>query len=101
MLRQFGIRSLLAASALAAVTLLAGCGGGYGYGYSSGYRVYDPYYRDYHVWGQPEIGYYNTWLGETHRPYREFREMPRRDRDDYWRWRHAPGREGGEHHDRH
>lgn len=56
-----------------------------------GYRVYDPYYGDYHVWNDPEIGYYNQWIVETHRPHREFRRLPRRDQRAYWTWRHSHG----------
>jgi len=59
-----------------------------------GYRVYDPGYNDYHYWDSAEFGYYNTWLGETHRHYRDYRKLSRRDQDDYWRWRH----ERHEHH---
>ena len=53
-----------------------------------GYRVYDPGYRDYHVWNDAEIGYYNTWIVETHRPRMEYRRMRRPDQDEYWHWRH-------------
>jgi len=31
------------------------------------YRVYDPYYRDYHVWNDNEVVYYHRWAAETHR----------------------------------
>jgi hypothetical protein len=31
------------------------------------YRVYDPYYTDYHVWNNQEIVYYRQWSNETHR----------------------------------
>ncbi len=63
--------------------LLAGCAGG-----SVSYRYYDPYYRDYHVWGPAEGPYYNTWILETHRPRVEYRRLHRGDREAYWRWRH-------------
>src|SRR5205085_6883316 len=42
-LKNFWIRSLLV-SALSAPVFLTGCAA------SVGYRSYDPYYRDYHVW---------------------------------------------------
>jgi hypothetical protein len=54
-----------------------------------GYRVYDPYYRDYHVWADPEPLYYHEWLTETHRQDRDFRRMKRGDQRDYWTWRHV------------
>jgi hypothetical protein len=58
-----------------------------------GYRVYDPGYRDYHVWNDGEIGYYHTWIGETHRPYRDYRRLNRHDQDEYWHWRHDHDRD--------
>lgn len=42
-----------------------------------GYRVYDPYYRDYHIWDDRETVYYNRWAGDTHR---ENRELPSTER---------------------
>jgi hypothetical protein len=61
------------------------------------YRVYDPYYTDYHVWDNDEVFYYNRWSGETHRdPHREFRKLPPEEQKEYWTWRHNHGD-----HDRH
>jgi hypothetical protein len=61
------------------------------------YRVYDPYYTDYHVWNNDEVVYYNRWAGETHRdPHREFRKLPPEEQKEYWTWRHNHGD-----HDRH
>ena len=40
-----------------------------------GYRVYDPYYSDYHVWGPDEGVYYNRWAVENHRENRDFRRL--------------------------
>jgi len=53
-----------------------------------GYRTYDPYYRDYHVWNDVEVPYYNRWIVETRRPHVEYRRLRRADRENYWRWRH-------------
>jgi hypothetical protein len=80
------IASCLTASLFAAV-LLTGCEAHVGVGY----RVYDPYYGDYHVWNDPEIGYYNQWVVETHRPHRDFRKLSREDQHAYWTWRHTRG----------
>ena len=56
------------------------------------YRVYDPYYTDYHVWNNNEIVYYNRWSTETHRdPHRDFRKLPPNDQKEYWTWRHNHG----------
>jgi len=54
-----------------------------------GYRVHDPYYSDYHVWNDEEIGYYNRWAAETHRdPNRDFRKLNHNDQQAYFKWRH-------------
>ena len=56
------------------------------------YRVYDPYYTDYHVWNDEEIVYYRRWCGETHRdPDRDFRRLSRDEQKEYWTWRHNHG----------
>jgi len=56
------------------------------------YRVYDPYYTDYHVWNDDEVTYYNRWAGETHRdPHRDFRKLSKDDQKEYWTWRHNHG----------
>lgn len=64
---------------------MAGCAGSA----AVGYRVYDPYYNDYHVWEGPEPGYYNQWIIETHRPHREFRRLRPEEQHEYWTWRHS------------
>ncbi len=71
-------------------TLLTGCAAHVGVGY----RVYDPYYGDYHVWNDPEIGYYNQWVVETHLPHRDYRKLSRKDQHAYWDWRHQHGAHG-------
>jgi hypothetical protein len=80
------LRRLHAASALLTLPLLfvflAGCSAGVSY------RTYDPYYHDYHVWSDAELPYYNAWIVETHHPNVEYRHLGRRDREQYWRWRH-------------
>lgn len=78
------IRRLWITLALGSATLTAGCAVHAGIGY----RVYDPYYSDYHTWDQPEIGYYNQWTVETHRPHVEYRKLRKQDQREYWTWRH-------------
>jgi hypothetical protein len=75
--------SLLLATALAASTIGAvACEHHY-------YRVYDPYYSDYHVWNNDEVVYYNQWATETHHdPHADFRHLPKEDQKSYWTWRH-------------
>jgi hypothetical protein len=56
------------------------------------YRVYDPYYTDYHVWNNDEVVYYNRWSAETHRdPHRDFRHLNKDEQKEYWTWRHNHG----------
>jgi hypothetical protein len=76
------LRRLYLAPAFLVLALLPGCAA------RGGYRTYDPGYRDYHVWTNAEVPYYNSWIVETHRPHVEFRRLPNRDRQQYWRWRH-------------
>ena len=80
------LRRLLTASTLLALPLLlvslAGCSA------QVGYRTYDPYYHDYHVYSDVETPYYNSWIVETHHPNVEYRRLNRNDREQYWRWRH-------------
>jgi hypothetical protein len=73
---------LLHAALLSTTAIFAGCA-------HHVYRVYDPYYSDYHVWGPDEDVYYHRWLGERHYDYREFRSIPADRQKDYWTWRHT------------
>jgi hypothetical protein len=57
------LRSLLMVASLATQVIITGCSARVGVAY----RAYDPYYRDYHVWDDHEIVYYDQWARETHR----------------------------------
>jgi hypothetical protein len=81
MLTRFRGASLLIALTLLLV-LMAGCSG------RVTYRSYDPYYHDYHTWSDAEGPYYNQWIIETHHQNRDYGHLSKRDRGDYWRWRH-------------
>jgi hypothetical protein len=84
------LKSIRVAAVAVSLVLAAGCAARVGVGY----RVYDPYYRDYHFWDNNEAVFYNRWTVETHHdPHRDFRKLNHRDQQDYWRWRHD--------HDRH
>ena len=72
------------ASMLLLIALLPGCA----VRVSSGYRVYDPYHRDYHVWDDHETIYYNQWVAENHRDHRDYRKLSKEDQRHYWDWRH-------------
>ena len=80
--RLQSIVSLCMATALAAANLA--CTERHHY-----YRVYDPYYTDYHVWDDNEVVFYRQWANETHRDAgRDFRKMPPEEQKEYWTWRH-------------
>jgi hypothetical protein len=56
------------------------------------YRVYDPYYSDYHTWNRGEVVYYHQWAGENHRDeHRDFRKLRPEEQKEYWTWRHSHG----------
>ena len=76
-------RTALLTATLLAPAMIVGCSA------HVGYRVYDPYYTDYHVWNPGETVYYNRWVGENHRENREFRKLSREDQHAYWTWRHG------------
>jgi hypothetical protein len=80
------LNSWVLAGALAFTALGAGCA------HHHYYRVYDPYYSDYHVWNDNEVVYYHRWAGEYHRnPDRDFRQLPPEEQKEYWTWRHSHG----------
>jgi len=65
------------------------------------YRVYDPYYSDYHVWNNDEVVYYHQWARENRRDEnRDFRHLPPEEQKEYWTWRHNHGDHDRDH-DRH
>ena len=51
-------------------------------------QVYDPYYRDNHLWNSVEDGYYRRWEGETGRSHLEFGRRPVAEQHAYFDWRH-------------
>lgn len=80
--RTSGMRTLLLAGAL--VSSLAGMACEHHY-----YRVYDPYYTDYHKWDRNEVVYYRQWADETRRDRdRDFRKLRPEEQKEYWTWRH-------------
>jgi hypothetical protein len=80
------VGSLCLAAALACSVASMACG------HPHYYRVYDPYYTDYHVWNHDEVVYYNRWSADTHRdPHRDFRKLPPEEQKEYWTWRHNHG----------
>jgi len=74
--------SVLLAVALFSPVMFGGCA------VRSSFRVYDPYYEDYHVWNHNEVAYYQRWEVETHRDHRDFGKRNSNEREEYWTWRH-------------
>jgi hypothetical protein len=84
--KYFPVGSLCLAAALACSVAGMACG------HPHYYRVYDPYYTDYHTWNHDEVVYYNRWSAETHRDsHRDFRKLPPEEQKEYWTWRHNHG----------
>jgi len=80
------LSSLFLAAALASSVLGMACA------HHHYYRVYDPYYSDYHVWNNDEVVYYHQWAHENRRdPDRDFRKIPPGEQKEYWTWRHSHG----------
>jgi hypothetical protein len=81
------------AAAIALAASLTGCAARVGYGYS----IYDPAYGDYHVWNDPEPLYYNQWVTDNHRDWRDFRKLKPEEQRQYWTWRHSPAAHPADH----
>ncbi len=80
------LSSWFLAAALACSVMGAGCA------HHHYYRVYDPYYSDYHVWNDDEVTYYHSWARENHRdPDRDFRKLPPKNKNNTGLWRHGHG----------
>lgn len=89
------LSSLLLGAALTLPLVTAGCAEHHYY------RVYDPYYRDYHRWDNDEVVFYNQWSAENHRDlHRDFRKLDRDEQKEYWEWRHGH-KDHDRDHDRH
>ena len=84
MLTRNLVRRLVMTTAFCMPLVITGCAARVGVGY----RVYDPYRSDYHVWDDHEGVYYNRWTVETRRSHREFRKLHPDEQREYWKWRH-------------
>jgi len=76
------LNSLLLAAVLISPAAITGCAA------RASYRVYDPYYEDYHDWDHHEVVYYNQWEHDTHRDHRDFNKRDKDEQKQYWDWRH-------------
>jgi hypothetical protein len=52
-------------------------------------RIYDEPRRDYHRWADGEERAYRAYLVERRREYRPFKQLERREQEEYWEWRHG------------
>lgn len=75
--------ALLLAAALFAPVAFTGCAE------RNTYRVYDPYYHDYHHWDHHEEVFYTQWEHDTHRDHRDFDKRDASEQKEYWDWRHS------------
>lgn len=82
LLNSFALAAILVTPVAIVPIALTGCSA------HAGYRTYDPYYNDYHVWNDAEVGYYTRWEGETHREHRDFKERSDAEKKEYYSWRH-------------
>jgi hypothetical protein len=87
------LSSLLLAAAFFVPAVTTGCA-------TRTYRVYDPYYNDYHRWDRPETVYYHQWTVENHREDRDFRRLNHDEQKEYWNWRHSHHNDHDHDHDR-
>jgi hypothetical protein len=82
--RSCFVSSLILSAALSLSVLGTAC--------AHHYRVYDPYYSDYHVWNDNEVVYYHQWAHENHYDeHADFRKLPAERQKQYWDWRHSHG----------
>jgi len=51
-------------------------------------RYYDKDARDYHEWNQNENQAYHKYVNENRKRDREFARTTRREKQDYFKWRH-------------
>jgi hypothetical protein len=68
--------------ALLSPVMISGCAA------RASYNVYDPYYRDNHVWDRNEVVYYQRWESETRREHRDYHKRKAEEQREYWDWRH-------------
>jgi hypothetical protein len=51
-------------------------------------RVYDSNHRDYHNWDDNENRNWGLYLNQNNRRPHEYRKANKRERNEYWNWRH-------------
>jgi hypothetical protein len=51
-------------------------------------RYYDRQGKDWHTWDQKESQSYERYRQENHLKDREFKKIPKKQQDQYFRWQH-------------
>ena len=74
------VAPLLLAAAVASPLFMTGC--------AVHARVYDPYYHDYHSWGD-EDSHYRQWEHDTHRDHKAIDKRSDNEKKEYWDSRHS------------
>jgi hypothetical protein len=52
-------------------------------------RVYDKDHKDYHNWDDNENHAWGQFLTENHRNSHEFKKAKKKEKSEYWNWRHS------------
>jgi hypothetical protein len=52
-------------------------------------RVYDRNHKDYHNWDERENRAWGLYLTENHRNSHEYAKSKKREKSEYWNWRHS------------
>jgi hypothetical protein len=52
-------------------------------------RVYDKDHKDYHNWDDNENRAWGRFLVENHRDSHEFAKSNKKEKSQYWNWRHS------------
>ena len=52
-------------------------------------RVYDSRHKDYHNWDDHENNAWGIYLTKNHKKNHEFKDANKRERENYWNWRHS------------
>ena len=52
-------------------------------------KFYDSRHKDYHNWDDRENRSWGVYLSDNHRKSHEFSRASKREKSNYWNWRHS------------
>jgi hypothetical protein len=52
-------------------------------------KFYDSRHKDYHNWDDRENRSWGVYLSDNHKKSHEFSRASKREKSNYWNWRHA------------